>query len=268
MATKCIVLITGGNTGIGYETIKALYASPQPHTVLMGSRSLDKAAAAISTLKSEIPESNSEIIPIQINIESDASINAAFTRVSTDYGRIDTLVNNAGAAFDTPSSPLPLRESWAATFSLNITSTHIFTTTFIPLLLLSPTPRLLFITSGLSSLHTSSAGRTSKSAPSTTSRGWPKPGGAAHMLAYRSSKCALNMVMLEWKRVLEPDGVKVYGISPGFLATGLGGMGREYMASVGAGEASVGGEFVKRVVEGERDGDEGRVINKDGVQEW
>ncbi|KAH7072413.1 hypothetical protein FB567DRAFT_611839 [Paraphoma chrysanthemicola] len=267
MNTKSIVFITGGNTGIGYESVKALYASPQQHIILMGSRSLDKAAVAISTLKSEVPESESRVVPIQIDIESDDSIEAAYTRVSTEFGRIDTLINNAGAAFDTPTSTLPLREAWSATFSLNITSTHVFTTAFIPLLLLSPTPRLLFITSGLSSLHTASAGRTSKSAPSAAVAGWPKP-RAPHMLAYRSSKCALNMVMLEWKRILEPDGVKVFGIGPGFLATGLGGMGREYMASVGAGEASVGGEFVKRVVEGERDGDEGRVIGKDGVQEW
>lgn len=31
------------------------------------------------------------------------------------------------------------------------------------------------------------------------------------------------MVMLDWARVLSADGVKVFGISPGFLATGLGG---------------------------------------------
>lgn len=88
------------------------------------------------------------------------------------------------------------------------------------------------------------------------------------MIAYRSSKTALNMMMLDWVRMLEPDGVRVFCISPGFLATGLGGMGREFMRKVGAGEASVGGGFVRDVVEGRRDGDAGVVINKDGVQPW
>jgi hypothetical protein len=40
------------------------------------------------------------------------------------------------------------------------------------------------------------------------------------------------------------------------------------LKSVGAGEASVGGGFIKDVVEGKRDGDAGKVINKDGVQPW
>jgi NAD(P)-dependent dehydrogenase (short-subunit alcohol dehydrogenase family) len=84
------------------------------------------------------------------------------------------------------------------------------------------------------------------------------------MVAYRSSKTALNMMMLEWERVLEPDDVRVFAISPGFLATGLGGMGKE----LGAGDPSVGGVFIKDVVQGKRDEDAGKVINKDGVQPW
>ena len=68
--------------------------------------------------------------------------------------------------------------------------------------------------------------------------------------------------------MLEPDGVKVFCISPGFLATGLGGMGKDFMRKVGAGEPSVGGGFIKDVVLGVRDDDAGKVINKDGVQPW
>lgn len=96
MANNSIVLITGGNTGIGLETVKALYASPQAHTILMGSRSLDKAKEAISTLQSEIPNSKSEIVPLQIDIEDDTSIENAFKEVESKWGRVDSLVNNAG----------------------------------------------------------------------------------------------------------------------------------------------------------------------------
>ena len=88
--------ITGGNTGIGYEAIKALYASSQPYTILMGSRSLEKAKDAISKLKNEVAESKSEVEAIQIDIEDDASIEKAFEAVKSKYGRLDTLVNNAG----------------------------------------------------------------------------------------------------------------------------------------------------------------------------
>lgn len=104
MTDSPIVLITGGNTGIGYESVKALYASPQPHTILMGSRSLEKAESSISKLKAEVLESKSEVVPIQIDIENDASIEKAFGEVESKYGRVDTLVNNAGKCLPFPRS--------------------------------------------------------------------------------------------------------------------------------------------------------------------
>ncbi|KAH7382697.1 hypothetical protein DE146DRAFT_623900 [Phaeosphaeria sp. MPI-PUGE-AT-0046c] len=272
MAASSIVLITGGNTGIGYETVKALYASPEAHIILMGSRSLDKANDAISKLKSEINETKSTIEPIQIDIEDDASIESAFEQVKSKHGRIDALVNNAGGSFDpllrNDNSTPTLRHVWDRAYSLNVTSTQVMTHIFMPLLLASSVPRLLFVTSGLSSLTTCSGGLNSKAlAPEPPKKGWPKD-GALSMIAYRSSKTALNMMMLDWVRMLEPDGVKVFCISPGFLATGLGGLGSEFMKKVGAGEPSVGGGFIGDVVQGTRDGDTGKVINKDGVQPW
>jgi NAD(P)-dependent dehydrogenase (short-subunit alcohol dehydrogenase family) len=177
-----------------------------------------------------------------------------------------------GGAFDSAllkDSSIPtIRSVWNHAYTLNVTSTQVFTHTFMPLLLSSPSPRLLFITSGLSSLSTCSGGLNSKAlAPGAMPKGWPKP-ATPSMVAYRSSKVALNMMMLEWHRMLEPDGVKVFAISPGFLATGLGGLGKEFLKKVGAGDASVGGGFIKDVVEGKRDADVGKVINKDGVQPW
>jgi hypothetical protein len=74
--------------------------------------------------------------------------------------------------------------------------------------------------------------------------------------------------MLRWKRTLEVDGVKVFGISPGFLATGIAGLGPDYLRSMGAGEPSVAGEFIKDVLVGKRDKDCGRVVDRDGVVEW
>jgi NAD(P)-dependent dehydrogenase (short-subunit alcohol dehydrogenase family) len=100
MADTSIVLITGGNTGIGYETVKALYGSPEAHTILMGSRSMDKAAEAIKTLESEVSETKSTVVPIQIDIEDDASIEKAFKEVESKFGRVDALVNNAGKSQD------------------------------------------------------------------------------------------------------------------------------------------------------------------------
>jgi NAD(P)-dependent dehydrogenase (short-subunit alcohol dehydrogenase family) len=104
MTDSSIVLVTGGNTGIGFETIKALYASSEAHTILMGSRSLDKAKDAISALQSEISETKSKVVPVQIDIEDDSSMENAFKEIESKYGRIDALVNNAGN-FPYPNTP-------------------------------------------------------------------------------------------------------------------------------------------------------------------
>ncbi|KAF2637493.1 NAD(P)-binding protein [Massarina eburnea CBS 473.64] len=270
MADKTIVLITGGNTGIGYESVKALYASPNAHTILMGSRSLEKAREAIKTIESEIPKSKSEIIPLQIDIEDDTSIDNCYKEVESKYGKVDQLVNNAGGSFDTVMSAKPgaagIREAWNHTYSLNVFSTEVFTQAFAPLLLKSSQPRLLFVTSGLSSLTLSASGqRTALAQP--IPKGWPKS-TVSSMIAYRSSKAALNMQMLEWAKNFQEDGVKVFCISPGFLATGLAGIGKKKMKEMGAGDPSVGGTFIKDVVEGKRDEDSGKVIHRGGLQPW
>ena len=76
------------------------------------------------------------------------------------------------------------------------------------------------------------------------------------------------MLMREWARLLRGDGVKVWAVSPGFLATGLGGVGVETLKKMGALEPSVGGGFVRDVVEGKYDDKVGKVIRKDMVQPW
>ena len=77
----------------------------------------------------------------------------------------------------------------------------------------------------------------------------------------------MNMMMREWARVLREDGVKVWCISPGYLATGLGGS-QENNKNMGAGNPAVGGNFIKDVVAGKRDEDVGKVIRNGSIQPW
>ncbi|KAK4498537.1 hypothetical protein PRZ48_011195 [Zasmidium cellare] len=76
------------------------------------------------------------------------------------------------------------------------------------------------------------------------------------------------MLMRERWRMLRGNGVRVWGVSPGFLATGLGGVGRERYERLGALPPSAGAEFVVKVANGERDADVGKVIRADMVQAW
>lgn len=156
-----------------------------------------------------------------------------------------------------------VREMWNHTWNVNTTSTQVITSAFAPLLLESADPRLLFITSGTSSL----AGTENRALPvnRVAAKGWPKTGFSVP--AYRSAKTGLNMLIREWYRWLKEDGVKVWGISPGFLATGLGG-NPNASRKMGALDPSVAGPFIRSVIEGERDADAGFVITRDGVQPW
>ena len=157
------------------------------------------------------------------------------------------------------------REAWVKSWSVNTVGTHIFTSAFAPLLLKSDDPRLLFITSGTSTL----AGSESTVLPVNRAppKGWPKEVTHITIPAYRCSKTGLNMLMREWHRWLLEDGVKTWAISPGYLATGLGGS-QEISKKSGALDPSVGANLVRKVIEGERDGDVGKVVSNQGIQAW
>ena len=98
MASKTIVLVTGGNSGIGYEAVKALLESDKAYHVLLGARSLDRANGAIGSLHKECPRSTNTVEAIQVDLTSDESIEKAFEQVKTTHDRLDVLMNNAGNA--------------------------------------------------------------------------------------------------------------------------------------------------------------------------
>jgi len=96
MADKSIVLITGANTGLGFEIVKALVASKTLYHIIIGARSEEKAKQAISAAKEHAPNTASELSSVQIDVQDDDSIESAFKEVEKKFGRIDALVNNAG----------------------------------------------------------------------------------------------------------------------------------------------------------------------------
>lgn len=183
--------------------------------------------------------------------------------------------NCTGAAHDRAisSGRIKPREGWNQTYDVNVTGTYLFTHAIAPLLLASKAqpPRLLFITSGLSSVTEHAAG-TSHGYALAPAGDWNKP--ASRWLAYRVSKSAMNLVMVEWARLLKNDGVAVFNISPGFLATGLGDDratgDRIDKGALGAIDPAVGAAFCADVIEGKRDEEAWppKVLRRDHLQPW
>ncbi|KAF1990512.1 NAD(P)-binding protein [Aulographum hederae CBS 113979] len=264
MASKKIVFVTGGNNGIGYETVKALLQSNKPYNILLGSRSLEKAKTAIESLQKECSDLTNTVEPVEVDLDSDESIEKAFEQVKANPGHLDILINNAGATFDIAHThgKVSLRDSFTKSYNVNVAGTNVLTHTFMPLLLKSSDPRLIFVT-GLANI--TKAAEEYFPTPAQPA-GWPKKIGF-ETIGYRCSKVALNMLMLDWNHKLKADGVKVWSVGPGFLATNLGGM-PEMAKEMGAGHPSIGGDIIRRVAEGERDGDVGKIVVKSGLSQW
>lgn len=105
MATKRIVLVTGANTGLGYQIVRALSGSDRSYEILLGGRSIEKARKAADDARTEFPDSQSRIHPVQIDIEDDASIATLFEKVEEDFSKLDVLINNAGTVPHPPTQP-------------------------------------------------------------------------------------------------------------------------------------------------------------------
>jgi NAD(P)-dependent dehydrogenase (short-subunit alcohol dehydrogenase family) len=155
---------------------------------------------------------------------------------------------------------MSLRDCFNKAYDVNVAGTHVLTYTFIPLLLASKSPPRLIFVAGLSGM-TVAAKKYFPTPPQPA--GWPKK-IEFETIGYRCSKTALNMLMLDWSFKLKEDGVMVWGVGPGFLTTDLGGI-RELAIKMGTGHPSAGGRILRSVVEGERDADVGKLINKDGI---
>ena len=87
-----VVVVTGGNSGLGFETVKVLAAKGAE--VIMASRNESKANAAITKIKAENASAN--VVFIAIDMANLNSIKAFSEIFHERYDRLDILMNNAG----------------------------------------------------------------------------------------------------------------------------------------------------------------------------
>ncbi len=90
--TSKIVLVTGANSGIGFEASKVL--AQKGAAVVMACRNMEKAEVALAELKRDVPEAKAEIM--QLDLASLTSVRTFSEAFKAKYEQLDVLVNNAG----------------------------------------------------------------------------------------------------------------------------------------------------------------------------
>ena len=227
MQNKPLALVTGANQGIGLQIAKDLVA--HGFTVLVGSRNLERGEAAAKKV-------GPGALALQLDVTDQASIAAAAQRIHNEFGRLDVLVQNAAISNTTKlpgqsvadyaktvrPSNVPLDEM-RAVWDTTVFGVLAVFQAMLPLLRKAPAARIVNVSSGAGSL-------TMNADPATSHRAIFGP-------VYPASKTALNALTLAMAIELEPEGIKVNAVSPGFTKTNLNGYAGTETVEEGAREA-------------------------------
>lgn len=135
-----VAVVTGANSGLGLESSVALAAAGA--IVVMACRNPAKASAAIAEVRSQVPQAQVEMLPL--DLASLASVRAFAAAFGARHARLDLLINNGGIM----KTPLSLT---ADGFESQIGTNHLghfaLTGLLMPQLLAAPGARVVTIAS-------------------------------------------------------------------------------------------------------------------------
>ncbi|MEM7038469.1 MAG: SDR family NAD(P)-dependent oxidoreductase [Bacteroidota bacterium] len=200
---KKIILVTGGNRGIGLEICRQLAA--EGHTVLVGCRNLNSGKSAIRGLKGAL-------FVVVVDVSFQASMQKVRMDLRDEYGRLDVLVNNAGiisSGLGTVDAPFPEIENVMTT---NFYGPWYLSREMMPLLRKSAEGRIINVSSGMGAVSDLSG----------------------NYAGYRMSKYALNGMTMMMANDLRGEGIKVNAMCPGWVRTDMGGAGATRSVEQGA----------------------------------
>ncbi|MDX2166577.1 MAG: oxidoreductase [Deltaproteobacteria bacterium] len=198
------VMITGANSGLGYEA--ALARAGKRARVLLACRDQAKGAAALAQIRAAYPDASVELVPL--DLASLADIRRCAAEVAAAAPRLDVLMNNAGVM------ALPRRDT-ADGFEMQIGTNHLghfaLTGLLLAPLLAAPAARIVTLSSGAHRM-----GR--MRFDDLNWRDGYRPWGA-----YGQSKLANLLFTYELQRKLAAAGAAAISVAahPGYAATNL-----------------------------------------------
>ena len=204
--TSKVVLITGGNSGIGKEAAVGL--ADLGATVVITSRDVERGQAALDEIRER--SGSDDVSVMDLDLGSFASIRAFAAAFLDRYDRLDVLLNNAGAVLSDRSET---EEGFETTFGVNHLGPFLLTGLLLDRLKASAPSRIVNV-----------ASNAHRGAP----RGMPfddlqaEHGRYSPMRAYSESKLANILFTRELARRLEGTGVTANALHPGGVSTGFG----------------------------------------------
>ncbi len=191
-----VALVTGANRGLGYETGRQLLAKGLK--VVLSGRDEDSLAQAAATLAPD----KDRIMTVRMDVTDAKSIEEAHERISSRFGAVDVLVNNAAVLLFENEDALSIPpEGYRKTFDTNVFGVIEVCRVFAPPMARAGYGRIVNVSSGAGQLVSMST----------------------YAPAYSLSKAALNA----WTRILASSyrdkGVLVNSVDPGWVRTDMGG---------------------------------------------
>ncbi len=237
-----VALVTGANKGLGREIARQLGALGM--TVLVGARSETRGQQTTKDMRTEGIDARF----LQLDVTNNIVIDAAAKSIDEEFGRLDVLVNNAGIMIEgqRPISEVTVEEV-RRTYETNVFGVVAVIHAMLPLLRQAPAARIVNMTSELGSLT------------------WlADPNGpevGPDLLAYCSSKAALNAVTVLYANELQDTGIKVNAVSPGYCATDLNNHS-------GFRTVEQGAVIAVQLATVDENGPTGAFLNEDGAIPW
>ena len=201
-----VAIVTGGNSGIGYETAKALAA--RGATVVVASRSELRGHQAVDNLRREVRDAGVELMVL--DLASQASVREFAEAFTARYDRLDLLINNAGVM-----NP-PTRQETEDGFELQFGTNHLghfaLTLRLLDLIIATEGSRVVNVSSSAQNI-----GELNLDDVQWTEREYHG------MRAYSASKIANMLFTLELQRWFTEAGVSSMATAahPGWTATNL-----------------------------------------------
>ncbi len=201
METK-IVLVTGGNTGIGRAAAVAL--AERGARVIITARDPEKGERAAREMRAE---SQADITWMLLDLASFASIEAFAGEFLERFAGLHVLINNAGLIL---SQHTLTAEGFEATFGINHLGHFLLTQRLLARIRASAPARIVVVSSDA---HRRSFGLDFDHLAS--------PRRYAAYRVYADSKLANLYFVRELARLLQGTGVTVNAVHPGVVATGF-----------------------------------------------